>query len=81
MRVIIVGEKNGKAVIRWPQYIGLSFTLSMLVGLGTGGVFRLLAGSWSHMATLWGCAMGLGIAGVGLMNGMRTPPEKLTPLD
>ena len=80
MRVVIVGEKNGKPVIRWPQYIGLSFALSMLVGFGTGAVFYLLGGSWSHGATLFGVAIGVGIAGLGLINGLRTSPEKLTPI-
>lgn len=31
MRVVIVGWQNGKAVVRWRQYLGLSFILSMIL--------------------------------------------------
>jgi len=80
MRIVLVGQRNGKPVIRWPQYLGLSFVLSMVVGFGSGAVFYLLAGRWSHGTVLYGIAIGLGIASVGLINGLRTPPEKLTPI-
>jgi len=52
----------------------------MVIGIGSGAVFYLLAGRWSHGAVLYGIAIGLGIASVGLINGLRTPPEKLTPI-
>lgn len=81
MRVVIVGQKNGKPVIRWPQYLGLSLTLSLVVGIGIGTVFFLLAGHWSHAATLYGVVVGAGIVGLGLINGLRTSPGKLSPLD
>ncbi len=80
MRIVVVAQRNGKPVIRWPQYLGLSFVLSMVVGSGSGAVFYLLAGRWSYGAVLYGIAIGLGIASVGLINGLRTPPEKLTPI-
>ena len=80
MRIVIVGQKNGKPAIRWPQYLGLSFALSMIIGIGSGAVFYLIAGRWSHGTAIWGIVIGVGIAGVGLINGLRTPPEKLTPI-
>jgi len=80
MRIVIVGQKNGKPAIRWPQYLGLSFALSMIIGIGIGAVFYLLAGRWPHGTVLCGIATGLGIAGVGLINGLKTPPEKLPPI-
>jgi len=81
MRVVLVGQKNGKAVIRWPQYACLSFVLSMFVGMWAGGTFYLVAGRWSHDAVLYGIAIGLGIVGVGLLKGLRTPPDRLSPID
>jgi hypothetical protein len=81
MRIVIVGQKNGKAVIRWPQYLGLSFALSMLMGIGSGTVFFILAGRWSHATVFYGIAMGIGIAGVGVINGLRTSPDKLTAVN
>ncbi len=81
MKIVLVGQKNGKTVIRWPQYLGLSLTLSLVMGIGSGAVFYLLAGQWSHAATLHGAGMGACIVGLGLVNGLRTSADKLTPLD
>ncbi len=80
MRVVIVGQKNGKAVIRWPQYLSLSITLALVSGAGVGAVFYMLAGRWSHGATLYGIVIGIGMTGLGLINGLRTPPDKLSPM-
>lgn len=80
MRIVIVGQKDGKAVIRWPQYLGLSCALSMVVGLGAVAGFYLLAGSWSHIPLVLGLVMGASVVGVGLVTGLRTPPDKLTPV-
>jgi hypothetical protein len=80
MRIVIVGEKNGKPVIRWPQYLGLSLALSVIVGGGEGIGYYLLAGAWSHLAAMHGASMGLVVVGVGLISGLRTPPDKLTPV-
>ena len=77
MRIVIVARKDGKAVIRWPQYLGLSMAVSMVVALGTGAVVRLLSGQWSQPAMLFGFCIGVGIVGVGVINGLRAPPEKL----
>jgi hypothetical protein len=81
MRIVLVGRKNGKAVIRWPQYLSLSLVLSFVIGAGVGSVFYMLSGHWSHGATLCGIIIGIGITGLGLINGLRTPTEKLTPID
>lgn len=81
MRVVIVGQRNGKAVVRWRQCLGLSFVLSMVMGIGTGLVCYLLAGRWSHAPVLFGIVVGAGIVGVGLINSLRTPPDRLSPID
>ncbi len=81
MRIVIVGRRDGKAVIQWSRFLGLALVLSMAFGLGTGLVFYLLAGRWSHKVVLFGIAVGAGIASGGLFIGLVTPPENLPPLD
>lgn len=80
MRVVIVGRKNGRAVIRWRQYLSLSFVLSMVLGIGVGLVYYLLGGRWSYGPVLFGIVVGARIVGVGLINALRTPPDRLSPL-
>jgi len=81
MHIIIIGQRNGKAVVQWSRFLGLALVLSMVFGLGTGLVFYLLAGRWSHKVVLFGITVGAGIVSGGLLMGLTTPPEKLTPLD
>ncbi|MDQ0290035.1 MAG: hypothetical protein WC340_17365 [Kiritimatiellia bacterium] len=80
MKIVIVGERNGKAVVRWPQFLVLALVLSLVIGIGIGAVFYLLAGQWSHISTLVGIVIGAGIAGLGLIQGLRTAPGKQPPL-
>lgn len=81
MRIVVVGQKSGNAVIRWPQCLGLCFALSLVLGLGMGLVFALFAGHWSHKPVLLGITMAICTVGVGVLTGLRTPPHKLTPID
>jgi hypothetical protein len=81
MRIVIVGRRNGKPVIQWSRFLGVAFVLSMVFGLGTGFVFFMLAGYWSHKVVLSGIAIGAGMVSIPLFLGLSTPPEKLTPLD
>jgi len=80
MKVILVGQKDGKRKILWTNYCLLSFCLAMIMGLGIGGVYYLLAQRWSHDAVLFGIAIGLGQVGLGLIIGMQTPIDKLRQL-
>ena len=75
MRIVMVGEKDGRNVVRWPQCLGLGLALSTIVGYGAGVVFFLLAGRWSHFPVLFGSAVAIGTVGVGLVAGLRTPPD------
>jgi len=81
MRIIIVGQRNGKAVVQWSRFLGLAIVLSMIWGLGAGFVFSVFAGYWSHKVVLTGIACGAAMVSIVLLIGLRTPPEKLTPLD
>ena len=81
MRVILVGQKQGKRVIKWANYFALGFCLSFTLGLGVGAVFYLLSGGWSHGAALYGGSTGVGMAAFGLMRGLTAPVNQLIVLD
>jgi len=81
MRVVLVGEREGRTVVRWPQVVGLGFVLSMILGLGMGSVYYMLAERWSHFPALMGIACGVTMVLVGVVEGLTTPPDKLTRLD
>ena len=81
MNVVIVGKRDGKRVIRWPQLMGLSVVLAAVFGLGVGFVYSLLVGQWEPWPVLFGIGMGVSLTGAGLLNGLRCPLEKLTPCD
>ena len=80
MKVILVGQQDGKRKIHWPNYCLLSFCLATIMGIGVGGVFYLLAQRWSHSAVAFGIVIGLGQVGIGLIRGMQTPIDKLGSL-
>lgn len=81
MRIVLVGQKSEKAVIRWPQCLGLCFALSVVLGLGMGLAFAFFAGYWSLKPVLLGITGAVTVVGVGVLNGLTTPPHKLTPID
>ena len=81
MRIVIVGCKNGRRTIRWSPLIALSLLLPGLMILCSGLLFRAVAGSRGHMSMLFSGVMGLGIVGMGLMNGLKTPADKLHSID
>ena len=81
MRIVLVGKEAGRAVVRWPQVMALGFVLSMVIGLGTGSVYYVLAGRWSHLAVLWGILCGVLMVMGGVVRGLKTPLDKLQPLD
>ena len=80
MKVIIVGQQDGKRKIHWTNYYLLSFCLAMIMGLGMGGVFYFLAQRWSHNVVFFGIVIGLGLVGMALMRGLQTPIDKLDSL-
>ncbi len=80
MKITLVGQQDGKRKIHWTNYCLLSYCLAMIMGLGVGGVFYLLAQRWSHGAVIFGIVNGLGLVGLGLISGMQTPIDKLGSL-
>ena len=81
MNVIIVGRREGQRVIRWPQFFALGLGLALVLGVGMGFVYSLLAGQWTTFPVLFGIVIGVTMAGLGLMTGLQCPIEKLKPLD
>jgi len=81
MRIIIVGQRNGKAVVQWSRFLGLAIVLGLVFGLGSGFLYSLLAGHWSHDVVLSGIGIGVAMVSLALFAGLTTPPEKLPPLD
>lgn len=80
MNIIIVGKSCGKRKIRWVSFLTLGLVISLIVGLGSGGVFFLLCGRWSHGAVIYGVIMGMGLVATGLYKGLTTPLERLHEL-
>lgn len=80
MRIVIVGKRGAKRQVRWLAFLTLAITLWLLVGIGSGGVYFLLCGRWSHFAVLYGGFMGMGVVVFGLYSGLTSPLEKLHEL-
>lgn len=81
MKIVIVGNKDGKHKVKWLNYFALGFALSMIMGLGIGFGFYLLSHRWDHSSVLFGILIGVGITSFGLISGLRTPLEKLTVIN
>lgn len=77
MKIVVIAKQAGKRKIDWANYFLLSFCLAMIMGLGVGGVYYLLAGRWSHAAVTYGIGIGAGIVGFGFIMGLQTPIDKL----
>jgi hypothetical protein len=48
--------------------------------LGSGGVYYLLCGRWSHAAVIQGIVVGVLLVSGNLVSGLRTPVDKLQEL-
>jgi hypothetical protein len=80
MRIAIVGKKDEKQVIRWSRVAGLVLGLSLFLGFVSGYAYRLLSGEWHPLPYLLGVFGGIVVVGVGLVNALKTPMNRLTPL-
>jgi hypothetical protein len=80
MNIIIVGKKNGNRRIQWLNFFLLGTALGIIGGLGIASVYYLLCGRWSHTSVIYGIAIMIGMVLLGLINGLRTPLDKLQEL-
>jgi hypothetical protein len=81
MNIVIVGKKGGRHHIRWAAVIALAVILALVLGGGSGFVYFLLSGQWNHMVVAIGLVTGIAIVGLGVINGLRTPLDKLQSLE
>jgi hypothetical protein len=80
MKLVLVGQKDGRRKICWLNYFVLGISLSLITGLGVGGVFYCLSGKWSHGAVLYGIMIGAGTLALGFIRGLKMPIDKLPKL-
>lgn len=81
MRVILVGQQHRRRRVLWPAAFGLALLLTVVLGAAGSLTYFLLAGEWSVLAALVPAMGGPVVVGVGLLEGLKTPVEKLTLLD
>ncbi|HUV04986.1 MAG TPA: hypothetical protein VMX94_07735 [Armatimonadota bacterium] len=81
MRIVLVGRRKDKRVVRWPSVVYLTLALSLVVGGGSGLVYFALSGSFSSEAVLLGIFGSVIVVGTGLYRGLTTPIDSLTNLE
>ena len=81
VRIVLVGRRKDKRVVRWPSVVCLTLALSLILGGGIGLVYFALSGSYSSMAVLLGIFGSVIIVGIGLCRGLTTPIDSLTNLE
>ena len=69
---MIVGKGDERRIIRGSRVVAVGVVLALFVGCGAGVVQEMLSGAWEVRPGLLGIAFGVGIAGVGLRNGVKT---------
>jgi hypothetical protein len=80
MKIVLVGKRDGKRVVRWRNLLGLSAVLSMLLGSAMGGFYYLLAGQGSHLPVFLGIGMGVALSSFGVLSGLICPLDQLQAL-
>ena len=81
MKLVIVGNKDGKHKVLWLNYFILLILAALITGFGTGLAFYFLAHRWNHSSVMFGLFIGVSTISVGLINSLRTPVKKLTVLN
>jgi hypothetical protein len=81
-RRILVGARNGKAVINWPVVLALGLIVGIVAGAACAGVWFLLTREFSVPALIFPVAASLGFfAGEAIRIRLLVPVEQLTRLD
>ncbi|MFO0965121.1 MAG: hypothetical protein U0793_05990 [Gemmataceae bacterium] len=79
---ILVGTRNGKAVINWPTVLVIGLLVGLVVGAAGTATWFLLTGEFSLSALLFPIPLGLGyFVGEAIRTRLSTPASRLTPLD
>jgi len=81
MKIVLVGRGKGQRKIQWIHCVLLCLVLSLIMGLGVLYGAYFLFHWWKPANFFSGMLLGLGLVIVGLIGGLQTPLEKLTPLD
>ncbi len=80
MRIVVVGQLNGKPHIRW---IGTILAACLAGAIGAFGAFALsylLSWPISPLALMFAFMGGVVVVGSGVMRALHLPIEQLTPL-
>jgi len=81
MQIIVVGNRDGKRVVRWSGVLWLVLTCVLCGGVFPGLLYRLIAGAWSLPAFVLPGAIAVGaVFGSFLAKGMKTPISQLPPV-
>ena len=76
MRIVLVGQQNGRRRVRWMVAIGLALLLAFVLGSVGSLTYFLVTDEWSVLATLVPATGGVVVAIVGLVMALKTPVEK-----
>ena len=82
MRIVLVGNRDGKAVVNWPGVLTTTLICSALAMLGVGLATFMLPLPWfSPVSIVLAAVMGVSMVGTWVLLSLRLPVEKLTPLE
>ena len=80
MRIILVGQRDGKRIVRWARLFWLGFALGMIGMYGPGALFYLLTGHSSDHVGFLGLFIGIGIVLSPVSRSMLKPVQELPPI-
>ena len=81
MRVILVGQAEGKRRIRWGATLLVAAALGICCALCTCLIYFGLSGAWSPVAAAIGFFSAIVMMGVQLLQATKLPVKQLLPID
>lgn len=80
MKVILVGNRHGNAVINWPGVLAVSGIVAA-ISLAGASVFMLATSWFSPLTLILAVAITVGaVVGLGIQRSLQLPIDQLTPL-
>jgi hypothetical protein len=73
----LVGNLQGRKVIRWGYVILTCFLITIVAGLVAAGLFAALTGQWNPLVLLVGPVVGVLATALTLLAALRTPLQRL----